>query len=148
MISGVQVFALKKIDDDRGSVMHMLKKTDSHFEGFGEIYFSLTLAGIVKAWKRHNRITQFFAVPVGNLLLVLFDPREDSLTKGMVQQVHLGEDNYQLIRIPAGIWYGFRAEGNSYSLIANCATDPHDPMESDKAPIECEFIPYNWANAV
>ena len=40
MIDGVIVTQLNQIPDERGTVMHMLKSTDSAFTQFGEIYFS------------------------------------------------------------------------------------------------------------
>ena len=39
-IEGVFVKELKQFQDDRGSVLHMLKSNDSNFNKFGEIYFS------------------------------------------------------------------------------------------------------------
>jgi dTDP-4-dehydrorhamnose 3,5-epimerase-like enzyme len=33
-------FALERIPDERGTIMHMLKSTDEHFVQFGEIYFT------------------------------------------------------------------------------------------------------------
>ena len=47
MIEGVVVHPLRRIADERGSVMHMLKETDPHFTRFGEIYFSTVYPG---AW--------------------------------------------------------------------------------------------------
>ena len=40
MIDGVRLTPLRIIGDERGSVMHMLRATDAHFAGFGEVYFS------------------------------------------------------------------------------------------------------------
>ena len=40
MIDGVKIIPLKQIVDERGKIMHMMKATDEHFVGFGEIYFS------------------------------------------------------------------------------------------------------------
>jgi hypothetical protein len=37
----VEVFPLKRIQDERGMVMHKLRDDDPHFEKFGEIYFSV-----------------------------------------------------------------------------------------------------------
>ena len=48
MIDGVQVVPLQRIPDERGTVMHMLKRTDPHFIEFGEIYFSTVYRGVVK----------------------------------------------------------------------------------------------------
>ncbi len=40
MIEGVLVVPLRKIPDERGMVMHMLRTDAEHFQQFGEIYFS------------------------------------------------------------------------------------------------------------
>ena len=41
MIDGVQITPLKKIDDKRGSVLHMMRNDVKIFRSFGEIYFSI-----------------------------------------------------------------------------------------------------------
>ena len=48
MIHGVEMFPLRRIQDERGMVMHMLKATDPHFQKFGEIYFSVIYPGVIK----------------------------------------------------------------------------------------------------
>ena len=65
MIPGVVITPLKQIPDERGKVMHMLKRTDPHFSGFGEIYFSVVNPGAVKAWKKHLQMTLNLAVIQG-----------------------------------------------------------------------------------
>ena len=66
-ISGVQMLPLKQIIDDRGKVMHMLRADSPLFKRFGEIYFSMINPGTIKAWKRHQKMTQHIAVPVGKI---------------------------------------------------------------------------------
>ena len=39
-IKGALVVPLARIPDERGTIMHMLKRTDEHFLQFGEIYFT------------------------------------------------------------------------------------------------------------
>ena len=61
---------LAAIPTPGGPVLHMLRPGCALWpeEGrVGEVYFSETLPGHVKAWKRHTRQTQRFAVPVGLL---------------------------------------------------------------------------------
>ena len=43
MIDGVIITPLKKIDDDRGSVLHMMRNDSKSFKSFGEIYFRLLI---------------------------------------------------------------------------------------------------------
>ena len=84
MISGVTVTPLRRIPDERGMVMHMLRADDAQFSRFGEIYFSLVNPAAVKAWRAHRRATANYAVPVGAIRLVLFDDRTTSPTRGRI----------------------------------------------------------------
>ncbi len=143
-VAGVEVLALAQIRDERGMVLHMLRADAPHFEGFGEVYFSLIRAGVTKAWKRHRRMTQNLAVPVGEIKLVVYDDRADSPTRGAVQEITTGVDHYGLIRIPPRVWYGFKAVGTGDALIANCASLPHDPEEAERAAPDNTAIPYRW----
>lgn len=86
MIDGVILTPLKQIFDERGKVMHMLKNNSPVFSEFGEIYFSCTYPGVVKAWHLHKEMTLNYAVILGEIKFVLFDNRSDSKTKGEVQE--------------------------------------------------------------
>jgi len=130
-LEGVVLQDLKQLTDSRGAVLHMLRRDSEMFAEFGEVYFSEVNPGAVKAWKKHLRMTQNIAVPVGKIRLVLFDDREDSSTKGETRVYELGRPQaYKLIRIPPGLWYGFENPGSEKALLANCADLPHDPEES------------------
>lgn len=144
MIEGVIIQELKKIADDRGKVMHMLRSDSTLFTKFGEIYFSVVNPQCIKAWKRHLKMTQHFAVPVGNIRLVLYDERKDSVTFGKVAVLDVGQDNYCLVRIPPLVWYGFQSTLPSPALIANCTDLPHDPGEVDRVDVLDGRIPYRW----
>ena len=144
MIDGVSVTPRKQISDERGKIMHMLKATDTEYEKFGEIYFSCIYPGVVKAWHYHEVMALNYAVPVGQIKLVLFDDREGSSTKGEIQEIFLGEDNYALVTVPPKVWNGFKGVGVGMAVIANCATIPHDPSEIRRLDPQDLKIPYDW----
>ena len=144
MIDGVSVTPRKQISDERGKIMHMLKDTDAEFENFGEIYFSCIYPGVVKAWHYHEVMALNYAVPVGQIKLVLFDDREGSRTKGEIQEIFLGEDNYALVTVPPKVWNGFKGVGVGMAVVANCATIPHDPSEIRRLDPQDLKIPYDW----
>ena len=144
MIDGVSVTPRKQISDERGKIMHMLKSTDAEFEKFGEIYFSCIYPGVVKAWHYHEVMALNYAVPVGQIKLVLFDDREGSRTKGEIQEIFLGEDNYALVTVPPRVWNGFKGVGVGMAVVANCATIPHDPYEIRRLDPQDLKIPYDW----
>ncbi|MBN1484049.1 MAG: dTDP-4-dehydrorhamnose 3,5-epimerase family protein [Chloroflexia bacterium] len=145
MIEGVLVHPLRQIPDERGKVMHMLRCDEPHFERFGEIYFSLVYPGVVKGWHLHREMTLNYAVVVGTIKLVLYDDREGSPSRGEIVELFVGESNYVLVKIPPGIWNGFKGVGTQPALVANCATLPHDPAEIVRLDPFDNPIPYDWA---
>lgn len=144
MIEGVQIIPLKSFLDDRGIVRHMLKKTDPHFHGFGEIYFSTAFPGAVKGWHLHHKMELNYAVVSGNIKMVLYDSRPESKTYRELQEIFLGEDNYVLVKVPPKILNGFTAVGNEKAIVANCATIPHDPDEIERIDPFDPSIGYSW----
>ena len=144
MIDGIKISPLKKISDERGTVMHMLRCDDPEFEQFGEIYFSTIYPGVIKGWHLHTEMTLNYAVVCGMIKLVLYDSRENSATKGKVQEVFLGEENYSRVKVPPGIYNGFKGVGTTRAIVANCSTTPHDPGEIVRLDPFSAEIPYDW----
>lgn len=144
MIDGVLIQPLRQIPDERGKIMHMLRRNDPYFEEFGEIYFSAVYPGVIKGWHIHRLMTLNYAVVHGMIKLVLYDDRESSPTKGEVQEIFMGEQNYVLVRVPPLVWNGFKGIGTKDAIVANCATLPHDPDEISRLDPFDNHIPYKW----
>jgi len=144
MIEGVAITPLRQIFDERGKVMHMLRKDSPIFSEFGEIYFSCTYPGAIKAWHLHKEMTLNYAVIHGSIKCVLFDDRPNSKTRGCVEEYFLSPENYSLITVPPLVWNGWKGIGSETSIVANCATIPHDPSEIERKPAIDPSIPYDW----
>ena len=143
-IEGVEIVPLRRIPDERGTILHMLRADDPHFRGFGEIYFTTVYRGVVKGWHRHVEMTLNYACVAGRIKLVLFDDRDGSSTHGAVQEAFLGPDDYSLAVIPPGVWSGFKGMSDPYALVANCCTHSHDPSRTTRVdPFDNDF-PYDW----
>jgi len=145
MIAGVVISPLKQFVDERGKVMHMLRRDSPVFKDFGEIYFSTVNPGAIKGWHIHREMTLNYAVPHGMIKFVLFDDREGSDTHGEIQEIFMGPENYCLVTVPPMIWNGFKGIGSSPAIVANCATIPHDPEEIDRRSPFDPAIDYDWS---
>jgi dTDP-4-dehydrorhamnose 3,5-epimerase len=145
MIEDVLIHPLRQIADERGKIMHMLRRDDPHFDEFGEIYFSTIYAGVVKGWHIHKAMTLNYAVVAGTIKLVLYDDRKTSSTYGELMEIFLSESNYALVKIPPKIWNGFKGVGNQPAIVANCASLPHDPEEIERLDPFNNHIPYDWS---
>lgn len=144
MIDGVVVTPLRQFFDERGKVMHMLREDFPVFSRFGEIYFSCTFPGVVKAWHLHTRMTLNYAVIHGQIKCVLYDDRPDSPSCGQIEEFFMSPENYFLLTVPPLVWNGWKGIGTTEAIVANCATLPHDSGEiKRKSPFDSS-IPYNW----
>ncbi len=144
MIDGVEVHPLRRIPDERGTVYHMLKRTDAHFREFGEVYFSTVYQGAIKGWHRHRQMILNYACVYGRIKLVLYDDRTSSPSRGELTEIFLGPDSYSLVVVPPQVWNGFKGMAPE-SIVANCATLPHDPAEIERKDPFTKDIPYDWS---
>ncbi|MHB8619596.1 MAG: dTDP-4-dehydrorhamnose 3,5-epimerase [Chloroflexota bacterium] len=145
MIEGVRITPLRQIVDERGKVMHMLRRDAPHFQQFGEIYFSVVNPGVIKGWHLHREMVINYAVPSGQIKLVLYDDRPTSGTRKELMELFCGPDNYALVTVPAEVWNGFKGLGSVPSIVANCASIPHEPGEITRLDPFSATIPYDWA---
>lgn len=143
MIDGVTLYPLKHIIVPKGDIYHALKSTDEGYAGFGEAYFSQIEHGQVKGWKRHNRITLNIVVPVGAVKFVVYDDRDNSITKGQFEEITLSPfGNYQRLTVAPGLWMAFAGVGDSVSMLMDIIPQPHDDDEASRQSLEC--IQYNF----
>lgn len=144
MIHGVEVHQLEQIPDERGYVMHMLRKDDPWFRDFGEIYFSVVYAGVIKGWHLHKEMRLNYSCVSGMIKLVLFDYREESPTYKEVNEFFMGDQNRILVSVPPLVWNAFQGISYAESIVANCATIPHRKDEMVSLDIGMNNIPYRW----
>ncbi|MDO8524891.1 MAG: dTDP-4-dehydrorhamnose 3,5-epimerase family protein [Candidatus Omnitrophota bacterium] len=145
MINDVLVVPLKKICDERGMIMRMLKSSDPYFKKFGEIYFATAYPGVIKGWHEHAKQTQLYTVIQGMIKLVLYDNRTNSSTRKELMELFIGGDNYQLVRIPVGVINGYKTISPEAAIVANCADMPHEPDEMARYDPHGDKVPYKWA---
>ena len=144
MIDGVIISPLRKICDERGMIMHMLRADSSHFEKFGEIYFATAYPGVIKGWHLHTEQVQNYCVVVGMIKLVIYDDRRESATFGELMELFIGEDNYCLVRIPTGVINGWKCIGDKTAILANCSTQTHKEGEMLRYEPFGDKVPYDW----
>ena len=108
MIEGVELKGLVTYPDERGFFREIVRNTEEIIrEGWAQASHSMMYPGVAKAWHVHRTQIDWWYVPAGNLKVALYDMREDSPTRGQLQEVFLG-DQYeaQLLKIPPGVAHG------------------------------------------
>jgi dTDP-4-dehydrorhamnose 3,5-epimerase len=146
MIHGVVTKKLKVIPDERGRLTEILRSDDELFTKFGQIYMTTAYPGVVKGWHYHKKQTDHFAVVKGMIKLVLYDNREDSPTKGEINEFFLGEHNPMLVKIPQLVLHGFKCASHEEAICINIPTEVYNYDQPDEFRVDPHKndIPYNW----
>ena len=132
MIDGVKVIPRTRHADDRGYVTEILRSDDDHFLEFGQAYITTCRKGVIKAWHKHAKQTDFFYVVGGTMKIGLHDAREDSPTKGEYQVEVLGEQgNDSLLVIPPDVCHGMMGLA-PFSALLNIPTERYDYDDPDE----------------
>lgn len=141
MIDGLLVTPLKRVEHPKGDIYHAMKASSPGYTGFGEAYFSTIGRGVIKGWKRHNRLSLNLVVPVGRIRFVIHDDRSSSPSSGEFLELRVGPENYLRLTIPPRVWVAFQGL-HEWNMLLNIIAEEHDPEESDN--IDLDQIPYAW----
>lgn len=147
LIDGVKTRELKKLPDDRGWLMELMRSDWPEFQKFGQVYITCVYPGIYKAWHYHEVQQDAFVGIAGMSKVVLWDGREGSPTYGAVNEFFTGIERPLLITIPQFVMHGFAAVGNEASVILNTCSELYSYEQPDefRAPWDDAGIPYDWA---
>ena len=146
LIEGVKICPAKVFPDERGRLGEILRADDQFFEKFGQVYFTTTYPGVVKAWHWHKKQTDHFYVAKGTVKVALYDGRSDSKTKGCVNQLYLGEHCPAVLKIPPGVCHGWMCTSQEEAYIINTTTEVYNYSQPDEFRIHPHDndIPYDW----
>lgn len=146
LIQGVETRNLRLIPDERGFLMEMWRSDWPEFMKFGQAYITACYPGAVKAWHYHKNQWDNFVCIYGMAKVVLYDAREESPTKGLVNEFHIGQLNPVLIKIPPLVYHGFTPEGGQTVIIANFPTEVYNYEQPDEHRLSYDdpSIPYSW----
>lgn len=146
-IDGVKTKPMRLIPDERGWLMEILRSDETNlFTEFGQVYVSATYPGVVKAWHYHRHQIDNFACIAGMVKLVLIDTRDDSPTKGAVNEFFLGSRNPTLVQVPNLVYHGWKCISLEPSLVVNVPNNPYNHSEPDEYRLEPHgSLPYDWS---
>jgi dTDP-4-dehydrorhamnose 3,5-epimerase len=111
--------------DDRGwSLMNMLQGV---LGPAGQVNYSVQYPGIVKAWHRHDKQTDFWMCLNGHLKAGVY--RE---TDGAAWMIVMGEKRPGVLLIPPPLWHGAACVGPTPAGLLYYVTHGYDPANPDE----------------
>ncbi len=123
LIDGVRLRPAVTHPDERGTVTEVFDPRWALDEAPLVYVYQVTIRpGQNKGWVMHERQADRIFFSIGAIKVVLYDDREDSPTRGMLNELVLGEEKRALLRIPPGIWHLLANVGDKDALFVNCPT--------------------------
>lgn len=139
-IDGVIFRELKTVGDNRGFFREVLRRDNPQVDAeLDSALPQILQAGAVLEWTVDAERTQWWYVPVGTLQVKLCDTRPDSATFGYIMEFKLDEvDATQVVKIPAGIAFTFRAEKVTHlvQFAARVATNSQPQLLAAEHPAQ------------
>jgi len=150
-IVGVRFRPTRPVPHEDGTVTEVARADWPEIEDdIVHVHVTTTLPGRVRAWGLHQQSTDRLVVAKGLVSIVIFDGRNDSPTKGAINEFKLSERNPGLVVIPPNLYHGWKNLGTDEAFIINMPTSAYDyeqpdaldmPYDSPHAP---SVIPWRW----
>lgn len=147
LIDGVRIRAATTQLDERGSVCEIYDPAwDFTEEPLVFVYQTTIRSGQTKGWVLHLEQDDRLFFSSGDVKVVLYDARPESLTFGRLNVRTFGETNRALLRIPAGVYHALQNVGERDALFVNLPTQPYRHEDPDKyrLPLDTPEIPYRF----
>lgn len=133
LIEGVVVRKLKIFKDESGILFETLRTDWNDVYGdinapFAMQYMSQTPSGLARdedQWHVHKNQKDRFICTAGRIVTAIYDPREDSKTKGKLNLFVMGPDKEEemyILVIPEYTYHGFMAISESDASLLNFPT--------------------------
>ncbi len=105
-IDGVEIKELITHFDERGFFREIIRVTDNFFdEGFGQWSCAMRSVGTGE-WHIHERQTDWWHVPIGEIQAYLYDNRPGSVTY-QERDIYILDNSY-VLKIPPGVAHAFK----------------------------------------
>ena len=147
LIHGVQVRYPVSHIDARGSLTELFR-TD-WLEDLAPIkhsYLATIRPGVVKGWNIHLEHDDRLFTLLGSLKIVLYDGREHSPTRGLINELFFGMERRGFVYIPRHIYHAVQNIGLVDAAYVGFPSEPYKHQDPDKftLPADTDVIPYRF----
>ncbi len=120
-VAGVALRPLRQHRDDRGWLAEVFRRDEPDGASPPAMaYVSVTRPGVVRGPHEHRQqADRFCFAGPGRFLLVLWDARPDSPTRGNVQVEEVGEERPVVVVVPPGVVHAYRCLGPGEGWVLN-----------------------------
>ena len=122
-IQGLVLEKLKTNTDERGFFREVMRDNDEFFqEEFGSLSHSKLNATTVTDWRVQPDALSWWYLPIGRLLVMLYDTRLTSPTANAFFEIVLDSVDTNILKVPAGVAYSFEVLEDSTLIFVSSPT--------------------------
>jgi len=133
VIEGVKTRSTPNHLDHRGSVFEIFEGNLDFWETPVVYAYQFSVRPRqMKGWGMHQFKVDRYTIISGEVLLVLWDDRPDSATRGVVQKVVMSERGMRQAMIPNGVWHISINLGAEEARLVNLPTDVYHHDAPDR----------------
>ncbi|MBU0707401.1 dTDP-4-dehydrorhamnose 3,5-epimerase family protein [Patescibacteria group bacterium] len=129
-----------------GFLMEVLRRDEGLLKKYGQTTFTVAYQDTIKAFHYHEKQDDLWFVATGKAMIVLYDMRDDSPSKGETQVILAGKDDYKLVVIPIGVAHGYKVLSEEPVLLFYHTTEPYntDKPDEKRLPYDDPKIGFDW----
>ena len=126
-----QTKKLRVLADDRGYLFEALRKGDKLFDGkFGQVLVSVSKAGVIRAWHRHKKQTDYTCCVQGKILFGTAEEKKNG--KAKTKKYVLDGKKPVLVKVPPKVWHGYKVLGKKEAMVLYIMDVPYNPKNPDE----------------
>lgn len=143
--------------DHRGELVEMYTTPEFWKGDYAYAYQTSIRPGMLKGWFAHEKKLDRYHIVCGELLVLLYDGREDSPTCGVAQKLFLSDRTARQVLIPQRVWHLLLNVGLGDAILVNLPSTCYDhdnpdrfhiPYDSDIIPVDVRsYFPVTYSGA-
>lgn len=148
LIDGVSVHEVLNVPKSQGYLTEVFRADWLHGTNVtvDQVFQVVLEPGGISAWHAHERTLDRLFVNRGMIRLVLYDARDDSPTRGLVNEFRFGTVRPGLVIVPPRVWHGIQNLASTESSVLNLVDRAYayDDPDHWRVPVSSAQIPFSW----
>lgn len=148
LIAGVSVHEVLNVPKNHGYLTEVFRA--DWLRGMNvtvdQVFQVVLDSGGISAWHAHERTIDRLFVSRGLVRIVLYDSREDSPTRGLINEFRFGTVRPALVCVPPQVWHGIQNVATTESMVLNLVDRAYDYEDPDhwRIPADSPHIPFSF----
>ncbi len=147
LIGGVAIREVANVPKVQGYLTEVFRREwAGDIDHVDQVFQVVLDRGGLSAWHAHEFTVDRLFVTHGRARIVLYDAREDSPTRGLINEFKFGALRPALVVVPPKVWHGVQNLDDGPTTILNLVDRAYDYEAPDhwRLPADSPQIPFVW----